>query len=223
MSHPPTVDAAYFHTYNFDAELAERPPVEYIFRKVGDTPITMWYLNKAGEAIEVTDQTDMPYLDLVWDQMAVVRDTADATGKKSAVTVHRFGKERVVIEWFDNESAPAPDPKPSNPFAERTIDTSYLLAPPSHFNGMRVIAHAFLPGDFGALDAHLVIYHTCTDAFRAPSIIDYATPMFGLGRVEYDDDAQKDVPVEILSGVTYSRAMLGFTDALATAQTIILF
>jgi hypothetical protein len=217
MNHPPAVDADYFHTFNSQAELHGYASVEYIFRKVGDGPLTMWYLGSHGEAVEVNDRSDMPFDDLVWERMPDVETSARVTGSVGSKHVVTFGASPVVIEWFRDQPAPAPDPKPSNPFAERTIDTQYLLAPPSHFNGMRVIAHAFIPGDFGALDAHLVIYYTGTDAFWAPSVIDYATAVFGLGRVEYDDDAQKDMHVELLTEAPYSSALAAYATALADA------
>lgn len=120
----------------------------------------------------------------------------------------------------DDKPAPAPDPRPSNPFVTRTIESAYLLAPPSQFLGLQVITHAFIPPDFAALPAHVVIYHTGPELFWGPETISQDARIFGVGRIEYDDDAQKNVYVTLATDVTYSTAMLDFTVEVAKPQGI---
>lgn len=222
MSHAPTVDADYFNTFNYDADLTSHVPVEYIFRKVGDDPIVMWYVNSDGGVTEVTDASDMPYLQLVWDALAVARDTADATGKQSAVQVHRFGNARVVVAWHREDPVDAPDDPgnpPTKPFAAREIETTYLLTPPARFDGMPVVTSAYLPPDYAELHAHLVVYYSGPEIHWTPDTLAGDERLYGVGRVAYDDDAQRDVPVKLKQRLSYTEALGLFTDTLRAAMT----
>lgn len=216
------VDADYFNTFNFDADLAGRTLVECIFRKVGDDPIVMWTLNDADDVTEVTDASDMPYLQLVWDSLAVARDTADATGKPFAVQVHRFGHRRVVVEWHREGPVAAPDNPdnpPVKPFDGRTIETAYALAGPALVDGRPVVAHTYLPPAFAQLPAHLVIYYTGSQLFWAPNQIAADEKVFGVVLMEYDDDEQRTWRRGGSAGVslTYSDAMRLYADTLQRA------
>jgi hypothetical protein len=210
MSHAPTVDVDYFTAYNADSDLYNRAPIEYIFRQVGDGPLVMWYLNTVGDLVEVTDTIDMPFLDLVWERMRDVEASARVTGSVGSNHVVTFGASPIVIEWYRDQPVAAPDNpanRPVKPFSLRPVETTFLFAPPSSFHGNTVVTATYVPAGYGGLPQHLVIFYT-GGVHWTPAEIGGDAPVFGVGRVEYDDVDQKEITTPIgFSHLTYSEAL----------------
>lgn len=189
-------------------------PVRWIIRQTGDGPFTS-YLTAGDEVSEQTMPADeMPPGGRAVEAMTNARSHALATGSVGATWIDTESDgTRFAAQWIRPTEEPASADSAEDrstrltiPFAERSLETIYSLVVPSHFDGYAVIGSFFRPGDFGQLHAHLVIYYT-GPVHWAAARIRAAEASYGVGWIEYDDDAQETIGREIERDITYGRAV----------------
>lgn len=100
-------------------------------------------------------------------------------------------------------------PTQRQPLNELAIETTFLLAPPDTFNGHPVVSAFYLPPQYGQLDAHLVVFYEHPEGRPpwAPERLDPAAKVFGVGRIDWDDDAQCARNRTIASELRYADAI----------------
>jgi hypothetical protein len=212
MDHPP-IDADFFANINQLID-PDQPPIKQAYRKIADEPITGYYQDRSG-AVHVQDYNDIPYLSIVEDRMPNVRASAVVTGSVGARQVEVIGAEQIVIEWRREIPAPAPAHPRRKPFADRKVETSFLLAAPPSYEGMPVVTSVYIPHDFGKEPAHLFVYYAGPKIHWGPEAIGGREKLFGLAYVQYDDANESMDYTKMRQRLTYAEALALFVETLS--------
>lgn len=106
---------------------------------------------------------------------------------------------------------PSPRPAPAG------IESGYLLTPPAMFEGYAVVTSFYERPHNGYGHGHLVVFHMHPGIGETPAVIPQDTPVFGIGHIEYDDDAGEAVTRRLDEHVSYVHAVAFLANAMLRA------
>lgn len=106
-------------------------------------------------------------------------------------------------------------PRPVN--APGGFESGHLLVRPELFEGYVIVASFYERPHNGFLHGHLVMFHMHSRTAGAPAVIPEHAPVFGIGHVEYDDDAEDVATRRLAEHVTYAQAVEFLANAMLRA------
>lgn len=217
MDHPP-VDADYFAQINRMTR-SDAVPVKQIYRKIGDGPIVGYHHGSNGE-IYVQEDLDIPYIEMVQERMPSLQVSADQHGWGSFRLTETICDERLLLEWLRDVPVQEPDEPRTKPFEDRKVETSFLLAAPVSYDGMSIVTSVYIPHDYGKQPMHLFVYYSGPSIHWSPTAIGGDEKLFGVGYVQYDDDAERTEYTIMRKRLTYAAALALFHATLENALAL---